>query len=512
MEGASLRKFFQRHSIPQAVRGSLRVKVTLVIIIPMILMLAAFLIYEDTRHRAIMLDTLSNMAAYNGQVLEESLTHSMQITDFANVQRTIDSVGQDARFRAVYLLDSSGRVKFAPGGRGAGALLDNHDASCQPCHSLAPDQRPSGVVVLAKDKQEVFRSMKPIENSPACAQCHDPGQKLLGVLLIDISVKPFEARIDREMRENLLLGIAGMLISAIIVNLGLERLVIRPLTGVAGALSSFGGGDRAVRLAAATSDEIGRLAGDFNAMVQQIQSEETENQALSEDLRQRAVQQQLLLNQLITAQEDERKRVARELHDELGQSMSGFSLHCEVMAKFIRTNPERALEELKLNRDLIGATTQQMYELILDLRPSLLDDLGLAAALHSLGERATQGSGIAFTLDSSALTRRLPPSIETALYRIFQEALTNVVKHSQASQVKVRLALRDGRFVGEIADDGQGFDPAATRVDASSPRGLGLMGMRERVSQCGGSMEIVSAPGQGARISVLIPLEEAGDE
>ena len=478
----------------------------------MVLMLSIFTIFEYTRHRSVLLNNLSVLASYNGQLIEESLRHSMLTSNFAEVQRILDTVGKNENFRFVYLLDTSGRVIFAPNGAGIGIQLDNHNLTCQPCHKLPPNDRPSGVVVSTDDGQRVFRSMHPIENSPACSHCHDPQQRLIGLLLTDISVVPFEAAIVADLRENLLFGISTILISAIIVNLVMGHLVIRRLKRVADALAGFGRGKRDLRLALGSFDEIGQLEIHFNEMGQRIQSEESENRALSEDLRRQTAQQQELLKRLITAQEDERKRVARELHDELGQSLSGLALHSEAMEQLINSDPKRALEQLFLTRDLIGKTTQQMYDLILALRPSVLDDLGLAAALRSHAERVLNGSGITFKLDPSGLIKRLPPSIETALYRIFQEALSNIVKHSGADQVKITLTQRNGVFEGEIVDNGHGFNLENIDREVDNPHGLGLLGMQERLVQFGGSMDIISREGEGTRIQILIPLANADYE
>jgi signal transduction histidine kinase len=497
---------------PNSIDRSLRAKVTLGIIFPMALMLCIFTFFEYTHHRLVLLNNLSSLASYNGQLIEQTLRHSMLSSDFAEVQTTLDAVGSAGIFRVVYLLDTSGKVIFAPNGAGIGIQLNNRNPTCQPCHKLPPNERPSGVVVSEDDGERVFRSMHPIENSPACAQCHDPQQRLLGLLLTDIAVAPFEAAFVADMRENLLWGLSSILISAIFAYLVMGRLIIHRLERVANALADFGSGKRNLRLITGSFDEIGQLEVDFNEMGQRIQVEESENQALSEDLRRQTTQQQELLKRLITAQEDERKRVARELHDELGQSLSGLALHSEVTGKFIHSDPKRALEQLSLTRELIRNTTQQMYELILALRPSALDDLGLAAALRSHAERVLDGSGIAFKLDSSSLNKRLPPSIETALYRIFQEALSNIVRHSGADQVKITLALHDSVFEGEIVDNGHGFDPEKVDWNANSPHGLGLLGMRERVAQCGGSIDIISREGEGAHIRIHIPLAKADYE
>jgi signal transduction histidine kinase len=504
-------RFLKTYSLP-AINKSLRLKVTLGIVVPMVLMLSGFIALEYTSHRNVLLENLSGLAAYNGRLITESLQHAMLTSDFAEVQRILDTAAKNENFRVVYLLDTSGRVIFSPNQEGAGIRLDNRDRTCQPCHNLPPAERPSGIVATLGDGQTVFRSMQPIENSPACSACHDPQDRLVGLLLTDISVEPFETAFVADLRQNLLWGGVFILASALFANLMMERLVIRRLQSVGRALAEFGSGKRDFRLPSGSGDEIRRLEAEFNDMSRRIQAEEAENQALSEKLRRQAKQQQELLKSLITAQESERKRVARELHDELGQSLSGMALHSEVLNQFIPTDPRRALQQLSLIRELIGKTAAQMYELILALRPSVLDDLGLAAALRSHAERTLQGSGISFTLDASGLPGRLPASIETALYRIFQEALTNVVRHSGASQVSITLVRQDGVFQGEIVDDGRGFNPEVYIQPTDDPHGLGLLGMCERVTQCDGHIEIISRPGEGTRVHIRIPLENLEHE
>lgn len=478
----------------------------------MVLMLGFFIHNEYTRHRMALLNELSLLAAYNGQVIEQSLQHSMQISDFTEVQRILDTVGENENFRLISLLDTSSKVIFAPNGVGIGVQLDNRDPSCQPCHKLSPNERRNGVVVTGENGQRLFRSMQPIVNNQTCSECHDPRQRLIGVLLTDISVAPFEATFLTDLRENLIWGISIILVSAIIANLVMDRLVVSRLNRVACALADFGGGKRDMRLEPGSHDELGQLEVVFNEMGQRMQTEETKNQALTEDLHRQTINQHELLKRLITAQEDERKRVARELHDELGQSLSGLALHSEVIERFIYSNPERAREQLLLTRELIGKTSEQMYELILALRPSVLDDLGLSDALRSHAERVLKGSGITFRMDSSGLIKRLPATIETALYRVFQEALSNIIKHSHGNQVEIILARHDGFFEGEIADNGQGFNLESVESATDNLHGFGLLGMQERLAQCGGSMDIISRVGEGTSIRFHIPLRKVIDE
>jgi signal transduction histidine kinase len=149
-----------------------------------------------------------------------------------------------------------------------------------------------------------------------------------------------------------------------------------------------------------------------------------------------------------------------------------------------------------------------MYDIILDLRPSTLDDLGLVPALRAHAQRLLEHHDLSFTIDGNMLHSRLPVEVETAVFRIFQEALNNTVRHARATKVHAVLACQDGVFTGELVDDGQGFDPETIHINGNNGRGLGLLGMEERVLQCGGRIDICSAPGCGTRLTIWIPLKK----
>ncbi|HKZ83780.1 MAG TPA: histidine kinase [Anaerolineae bacterium] len=497
------------HLFPRFVRDSLRAKVTLGVVLPLVLILGSFTAIQYARQREAMLANLSFLASQTGQVIENSLQHAMLTQDLDELQHVLDAIGEGETIRVIYLLDTSGRIIFAPQGESVGAQLDNRDSNCQPCHRLPAAERPGSVVITLSDGQRVFRSMNPIENRPACQACHSPDQRLNGLLLTDIPMAPLEAPLAASLQENLLWWAGAILTTVIVVNLAMSTLVIRRLEEVAQALARFGRGQLGLRLPANNPDEIGQLAAAFNEMGQRIQSEEAENRALSEGLRREAAHRYELLKRLIAAQEDERRRVARDLHDGLGQDLAGLALRLEAIEQQAVNQPEQARAQLQQARVLIAETTEQAYAMILALRPSALDDLGLAPALRAHAERALKDTGVDFKLESRDLTRRLPPEIETALFRIFQEALTNVMRHAGARKVCVSLAARDGSFEGEIADDGRGFDLREVQANGHGPRGLGLRGMEERVAQCGGALDILSQPGAGTRIRIRIPLREA---
>ncbi len=485
--------------------SSLRAKVTLSILFPLLVTLGIFTAVENTRQREAELKNLALLASHSGKVIENNLRYAMRQSNFSEVQHLLDSIGETEDFRIVYLLDTAGKVIFAPNGADVGVRLDNELPGCQPCHRLPTGERPSSVVVTVSDGQRVFRSMQPIRNSDDCAQCHDPAEPLIGVLLTDIPMAPLEAELDDNLRENLFWRLGSILVTLVIVNLVLSRAVIRRFEGLAQALAQFGGDHLSVRAPAGDPDEIGQLAAAFNKMGKRIEAKAAENRALSEHLSRRSEERGELLNQLLTVQEDERKRVSRELHDQLGQALSVLALKVEAIEKLIPLDPERAGALLNEAQELIDETSNQMYDLILALRPSALDDLGLAAALRAHLEKSFSGS-ISFEFDIERLEGRLKPEIETCLYRTYQEAVSNIMRHSGASTVRLSLAHLNGQFEGWIEDDGCGFDPDAIHGMGERRRGLGLLGMYERVTQCGGTLQIDSEPGHGTRIKIRIPV------
>jgi signal transduction histidine kinase len=490
---------------------SLHVKVSALIIVPMlfILILSTAIAYVQQRDRA--LASMSVLASQTGSVIQHVLQRDMLLSDFESIQLTFDAIGQDDRIRTLYLLDTNGKVVFAPNRDGVGRQLDYHDETCQPCHRLPPALRPSGVVVTVGEGQPVFRSMHPIENQPQCYGCHDPAKRINGLLLTDLSIAPVESALAADLRHNLTWWVGTVLVTGLLANLAVHRMVLRRLSGLASAMADMGRKGLAVRLAERPADEIGRLSTSFNTMTERIQQREIENQELSDALKRRSEERGELLERLISTQEEERKRVARELHDELGQGLSSAALTIEVAQRAMEHDPVNASRHLEQAHEIIAAATDRMYDLIMGLRPSVLDDLGLAAALRSHAERALEPAGISFKMEVSAASDRLSPATETALFRIFQEAITNVLRHARASQVVLRIAVVDGLVEAEVEDNGIGFEHARWGDDGG-PRGLGLLGMRERTQQLGGRIEIHSQPGLGTKLLIRIPANRVPDD
>jgi signal transduction histidine kinase len=205
------------------------------------------------------------------------------------------------------------------------------------------------------------------------------------------------------------------------------------------------------------------------------------------------------LRRVVDAQELERKRLARELHDETGQALTSILLGLKPLEQSATRDEDRAA--VASVRELVVSTLQDVRRLAVELRPSALDDFGLATAVERLAQTFREQSGMQVDLEAQLGDERLPSEVETALYRIVQEALTNVVKHAGAARVSILLTQRDTSVAAVIEDDGAGFDPAAVGVDV-----LGLVGMRERVGLVGGRLRIEAAEGTGTTIVAEVPL------
>lgn len=214
-----------------------------------------------------------------------------------------------------------------------------------------------------------------------------------------------------------------------------------------------------------------------------------------------------LLEKLLTAHEDERRRIARELHDEAGQSLTALIVNLELAAQ--EPSADRLRGQLAQLRELAERTLAEIRRLIYDLRPSILDDLGLAAALRWYAKNLLDPRGIAWTLSVSGVSGRLPAKLETVAFRLVQEALTNVLKHAEASTVTVSMSAAGRELHVRIEDNGRGFDPRRSR-SADQPGGFGLLGMQERVELVGGRWEVQSTPGVGTVVTAVLPIRDEG--
>jgi PAS domain S-box-containing protein len=247
-----------------------------------------------------------------------------------------------------------------------------------------------------------------------------------------------------------------------------------------------------VRVAERTAE----LADTLTALIAEVEARKHAQDARQE-----------LLGRLVSAQEEERRRIARELHDSLGQYLAAMNLELTA-ARRVAIQPETR-DRLGRLAELTAETGREVHRLALELRPTALDDVGLAAAVQHYVEVWSARTGVAAEFDSRGLDgERFPWQVSTAVYRVVQECLTNVMRHARAGRVSVLLERRPDHLFAVVEDDGVGFDPDGLETPAAGS-GLGLVGMRERVALVQGSIQIESAAGSGTAVYLRIPVAAA---
>jgi two-component system, NarL family, sensor histidine kinase UhpB len=290
----------------------------------------------------------------------------------------------------------------------------------------------------------------------------------------------------------LVVGFAG----SVIINAGVLTLALQPVHALERTVDRVAAGDLTTRAQHVLfrDPDVERLGDTLNTMLDVLQEHRALLQKMSE--------------QVLAAQEDERKRIARELHDETAQALTTLLIRLKILERAPNVPEMRAqINEL---RGLTADTLEAVRKLAVELRPATLDDLGLVAALEGYTDSygAHMPVRIAFTAEGfDDHDGRLPPQVELVLYRVVQEALTNAAKHANAHELRVELCRRPHEVVAAVADDGQGFD--VEEMMRSRERGLGLFGMQERLALVGGQLVIDSSPGHGTRIHARVPSQAA---
>jgi signal transduction histidine kinase len=280
--------------------------------------------------------------------------------------------------------------------------------------------------------------------------------------------------------------------------------ITAPLRQLALDAAALGDGDLSRRTPTQTADEVGLLARVFNQMAESVEHHVSREQAARQ-------QMQDLFRRLQVAQEEERRRVASEIHDGLAQVAAGAHQRLQAFADFYAPEAPTARKSLFRTVELVQRTVQEARRVIAGLRPTALDDFGLATALRlEIDALRTEGWDISYETDLAE--ERLPPAVETALFRVAQEALTNIRKHAGKTPVAVSLTLADRSVRLEVRDWGRGLVAGVLEEPSRPGERVGLLGMRERVALLGGQWAIDSPPGGGARVVAEVPLHEAQAE
>ena len=385
-----------------------------------------------------------------------------------------ETQANNANVRYAFIVDERGQVLAHTFGDGfpPDLLAANKVAQGEHHHTL----------VLTTDEGQVWDTAVPIFEGRA------------GTARVGLSEQGIQSVINtvtgQLLLTTVLVSVIGISAAAV-----LTWILTRPVLRLAQAAQAVGRGDLSQRVPRWADDEIGDLAVSFNAMTEGLAKAEGERLE-REQLRARYV------SGVIAAQEEERKRISRELHDSTSQSLTSLLVGLRAMSNACDSPVvQQHAEEL---RGVAARTLDEVHSLARQLRPSVLDDLGLPAALQRYVGDYQRRYPLHVDLMIQGLSEeRLPADVETALYRIVQESLTNIARHANAQTASVMIERRNGSVRAIIEDDGQGFDPETA---GRAEQRLGLYGIRERTELLGGSLTIESETGRGASLFVEIPV------
>jgi two-component system sensor histidine kinase DegS len=287
---------------------------------------------------------------------------------------------------------------------------------------------------------------------------------------------------------------------------GVARNLARPLQELTRGVEAVAAGDFEQRVEVRTADEVGRLAWGFNEMSRSLAEMAAGLHQARRELEAKALQLQELLQRTVVVQEEERRRIASDLHDGLLQLVVGALGGVQAARRSLEQGLP-ALASLELVEGLLKEIVAEARTIIFVLRPPRLEAGGLAAALAEYGASFARAHGIRCSVITNGSVRRLPAEAELGIYRVVQEALQNVAKHARATEVEIRQSFLGPYLELTVRDNGRGFSLADADPHSGRGKGLGLLNMKERIEALGGSLHVSSAPGRGTTVLVRFPLE-----
>jgi signal transduction histidine kinase len=425
---------------------------------------------------------------------------------------------ESPRFRSLLHPIRLGETTYLDLVDGRGIVL----ASTQPARAFINSDHGRFLAGLIREKKAVVG---------ACHTCHDQNglpdtREREVVAFAPLKSAPWGVSIRQAEREALApsfsmerrflyFGSSTILVALLFAG-GVARSVTRPLRMLTDAAKRITNGDLDRQIPTLGEDEVGILAQSLDRMQRtlkasletiaegkrdlqvKVQERTQELEDLYRELQKKEEVRGELLKKVIAVQEEERKRIARELHDETSQDLATLLLSIETTG---HSGPEELKKKFIQMKALTGRTLDSIHRLILDLRPSVLDDLGLTSAIRWVAESRLEPLGIDLTFAVTGQERRLKPEIETTLFRIGQEAISNIARHAEANSVSIALEFAESRIGLEVEDNGQGFD-----INEFPDGSFGLMGMKERATLLDGTFAIDSQPGNGTRLAVTIPV------
>ena len=348
----------------------------------------------------------------------------------------------------------------------------------------------SQITVLTSNEGVIHDVIVPIESGA------------VGYVRVGMTEKHTRASINQHIGDVVLTVLVICALAAFLSS-KISGLITRPIRNLAEVAEAITRGNLDVRAYIHDQGEVGRLAAAFNDMAASLIKASADKEVLLAELRAKEKIRNTLITKLMTAQEDERKRLSRELHDETSQALTSLMLTMRVLAEDAPKQEQK--DALLLGRDVAANILREVRDLAIELRPPALDDLGLAAALERYSEKFAIRHGLDITLNTSGQQQTaVDDQIAVALYRIVQESLNNVVKHAGATTVSIDISFDPQQITATIADNGKGIS-ASELIRAQKENRLGLYGMRERVELLQGKLDIRQVPQGGTELLIEIP-------
>ena len=314
-----------------------------------------------------------------------------------------------------------------------------------------------------------------------------------------------------QLRQELIAAIGLGFVAVLVVAWVTTRHVVKPTEQLTAAAQRMAAGDLTSPVVVSAEDEIGTLADSLETMRRRLNDAysavERTNRALESRVAERTARLGRVLQTTITAQEDERHRLARELHDETAQTLAALLIALDRARDELSAARSDTVLYIHEARDIASRALAETRRLILGLRPAVLDDLGLVAAIRWQVDQLFDPQSFTISITATGLSQRLPGHLEVTLFRVVQEAITNVARHAHAKHLDISLLRRGDLLLVEVSDAGRGFD--IDRLDASGREHVGVLGMRERVALIGGKLTLRSQPGQGTTVTIEVPIGEA---
>jgi signal transduction histidine kinase len=498
---------------PTRIEFSLRAKLTLLIEALVIVLVLGTGIITTMRER----ETLQGELQKRGLALALDLAKSMEEPilnrNLASLRRVINHVMEQEYVRHAIVLDSYGKV-----------MMHNDLAEVGKAYKddlsviAASSDEPGCAGPYGQEGGELFCDIfVPIQVSDV----------RLGTIRLGYSYVAVEKQMVKARQQIFLVGVVTIVMGAIASYL-LATFISSPIVRVTDATKKVADGELNTPLSVNRHDEIGTLADSFNKMArdlakhrkhleelveertaeleaanEQLQKEITERKASEEQLKQSRERLRDLASHLESIREEERTRIAREIHDELGQALTALKMDIHWVGQRLSEDQGLLLEKTKSVSKLIDTTTQSVQRISSELRPGLLDDLGLSAAVEWQAAEFQKRTGISCEIISDPEDIALSHALSTAVFRVFQEALTNIARHANATEIKVVLRKKPDKIELTVRDNGGGI----TEKQIFDERSFGLIGMRERVHYFGGNLEILGTLNQGTTVTASIPLD-----